>query len=87
MCWISSSQLAIDIQQVDKILVSDICQLEGNKCQVWTATPNMTLLTARRIMDSHGVNQLPVVSENISNHARGNLIGLLDRECISIACR
>lgn len=73
--------------EVDKILVSDICQLEANKCQIWTATPDMTVLTAERIMDSHGVNQLPVVSEHTNNHARGNLIGLLDRECISIVCR
>lgn len=73
--------------EVDKILVSDIFHLKGNKCQVWTATPDMTLLAAERIMDSHGVNQLPVVSERIDSHDRGHLLGLLDRECISIACR
>lgn len=73
--------------EVDKILVSDICRLKQSKCQTWTATPDMTLLTAEKIMDTHGVNQLPVVSESVSRHGRAHLVGLLDRECISIACR
>ncbi|ONK68803.1 uncharacterized protein A4U43_C05F16190 [Asparagus officinalis] len=69
--------------EVDKIVVSDICHVQGNKCQVWTATPDMTLLAAKKIMDSHGVNQLPVISDHNDRH----LIGLLDKECINIACR
>lgn len=72
--------------EVDRILVSHICHLKGNNCKVWTATPDMTLLAAERIMNANGVNQLPVVSEHINRHKRGDLVGLLDRECISIAC-
>ncbi|KAJ6809467.1 chloride channel protein CLC-e [Iris pallida] len=72
--------------EVKEILVSDICHLEGKKCRAWTATPDMTLVTAERIMDLHEVNQLPVVSECVDHHKRGCLIGLIDRECISIAC-
>ncbi|XP_010927485.2 chloride channel protein CLC-e [Elaeis guineensis] len=72
--------------EVDRTLVSDICHLKGNNCKVWTATPDMTVLTAERIMDAHGVNRLPVVSEHINRHERRDLVGLLDRECISIAC-
>ncbi|XP_008796568.2 chloride channel protein CLC-e isoform X2 [Phoenix dactylifera] len=72
--------------EVDRIQVSHICHLKGNNCKAWTATPDMTLLTAERIMDAHGVNHLPVVSDHINRQGRGDLVGLLDRQCISIAC-
>lgn len=54
---------------------------------MWTATPEMKLVTAESIMDSHGANHLPVVSQHIDGQESGQLVGLLDRECISIACR
>lgn len=73
--------------EVDKILVSHICNFNKDVCQVWTATPSMTLFSAERIMDLHGVNQLLVVSEPDDGHKRGRLIGLLDREYISITLR
>ncbi|XP_064978392.1 chloride channel protein CLC-e-like isoform X2 [Musa acuminata AAA Group] len=72
--------------EAEKILVSDICHLEGGKRKVWTATPEMKLVTAESIMDSHGANHLPVVSQHIDGQESGQLVGLLDRECISIAC-
>ncbi|XP_072990952.1 chloride channel protein CLC-e [Typha latifolia] len=72
--------------EVEEILVSHVCQVEGDKLKVLTATPDMTLRAAERIMDSHGVNELPVVSEHIDG-CRGRPIGIIDRECISIACR
>ncbi|RWW69580.1 hypothetical protein BHE74_00022812 [Ensete ventricosum] len=78
----------VETEQAEKILVSDICHLEGGgKCKAWTATPEMKLVTAESIMDSHGANHLPVVSQQIDGQESGQLVGLLDRECISIACR
>lgn len=73
--------------KVEKIQVSDVYQTEVDKHRLWTASPNMTLGTAERIMDLHGLNQLPVVSYIVDDLNRGPLIGLLDRECIKIACR
>ncbi|KAJ0987163.1 hypothetical protein J5N97_005519 [Dioscorea zingiberensis] len=73
--------------EVDKILVSHVCHLDGKKCQSWAVTPDTTLNIAERIMNSHGINQLPVVSEHVDSQKRGRLVGLLDRESISIACR
>ncbi|CAD5165385.1 chloride channel protein CLC-e isoform X1 [Musa acuminata AAA Group] len=72
--------------EAEKILVSDICHPDGGKRKVWTATPEMKLVTAESIMDSHGANHLPVVSQHIDGQESGQLVGLLDRECISIAC-
>lgn len=74
-------------EQVDKILVSHVCHLVGKKCQAWAVTPDTTLATAESIMNSHGVNQLAVVSEHADGQKKGQLVGLLDRESISIACR
>ncbi|KAH7689486.1 Chloride channel voltage gated protein [Dioscorea alata] len=73
--------------EVDKILVSHVCHLVGKKCQAWAVTPDTTLATAESIMNSRGVNQLAVVSEHADGQKKGQLVGLLDRESISIACR
>ncbi|RWR73849.1 chloride channel protein CLC-e isoform X1 [Cinnamomum micranthum f. kanehirae] len=50
------------------------------------ATPSMNLLFAQRIMNRYRVNLLPVVSEHGEDEGR-HLVGLLDRECIKLACR
>jgi len=50
-------------------------------------TPQMPLTTAEKIMDSHGVDHLPVVSEPANLQDSGLLIGFVDRECITIARR
>ncbi|KAK8488321.1 hypothetical protein V6N13_029823 [Hibiscus sabdariffa] len=69
------------------LLVSEICSLDGAKCKVpWTATPTMDILSAELIMNKHGLNQVPVISEHVKD-CRGQPIGLLDRECISLTCR
>ncbi|GMI64550.1 chloride channel E, CHLORIDE CHANNEL E [Hibiscus trionum] len=69
------------------LLVSEICSLDGAKCKVpWAATPTMDILSAETIMNKHGLNQVPVISENVKD-CRGQPIGLLDRECISLTCR
>ncbi|CAA0839300.1 Chloride channel protein CLC-e [Striga hermonthica] len=66
--------------------VSELCSSIGKRCSVaWTATPNMSLLTARTLMNRHGVNQLPVIVSD-GDHG-GCPVGLLDRESIDLACR
>ncbi|XP_057971992.1 chloride channel protein CLC-e isoform X2 [Malania oleifera] len=69
------------------IAVSEVCSFSSKRCQAsWTATPSMDLLSARMIMTKHGISQLPVVSEHVEDHG-GHLVGLLDTECIALACR
>ncbi|KAF5725257.1 hypothetical protein HS088_TW0G00022 [Tripterygium wilfordii] len=66
------------------ILVSEMCSSNGERCQVsWTAIPNMDLLSAQMIMDRLGMSQVPVVLEHAEVHKR-HLVGLLDRECITV---
>lgn len=67
--------------------MSEICKLDGEICRVpWAATPSMDLLSAEMIMNRHGVNQAPVVTEFVEDNG-GNLVGLLDRDCINLTCR
>ncbi|XP_042488800.1 chloride channel protein CLC-e-like isoform X2 [Macadamia integrifolia] len=73
--------------EVQKLPVSELCRLNGGKCIVLcTATPDMNLLSALTLMNKHGANEIPVVSEHVEDHS-GYPIGLLDRECISLTCR
>lgn len=68
-------------------LVSEMCLMNGKKCQVpWTATPCMDLLSAQIIMNKHGMNYIPVVSEH-GDDCRQHPVGLLDRDCISLTVR
>ncbi|XP_066312399.1 chloride channel protein CLC-e-like isoform X2 [Miscanthus floridulus] len=71
--------------EVKELLISHVCQ--AGKCKSWSVTPQMPLTTAEKIMDSHGVDHLPVVSEDANPQDRGPLIGFVDRECIAIARR
>ncbi|XP_058069417.1 chloride channel protein CLC-e isoform X2 [Magnolia sinica] len=74
--------------EVRKLMISEMCNLDGEGCrEVWTITPSMSLLFAERIMTRYSVNQLPVVSEHVEDRKGGHLVGLLDRECINLACR
>lgn len=67
--------------------MSEVCAMYNKKCQVlWTVTPGMNLFSARMIMNRHGVCHLPVIIEHVED-GRGLPVGLLDRECISLACR
>ncbi|KAL7237215.1 hypothetical protein ACSBR1_020306 [Camellia fascicularis] len=71
----------------EELLVSEVCSLNGEKCRVlWTITPGMNLFSAQIIMNRHGVSQLPVILEHVEDQ-RGLPVGLLDNECISLACR
>lgn len=71
--------------EVDECLVSHVCG--AVRCKIWSVTPQMSLTTAEKIMDSHGVDQVPVVSEHVNHQDGGILIGFVDRECITIARR
>ncbi|KAK6161630.1 hypothetical protein DH2020_005011 [Rehmannia glutinosa] len=66
--------------------VSELCSSYGKRCCVsWTATPNMSLLTALTLMNRHGISQLPVI---LDDGDRGSCpVGLLDRESIDLARR
>ncbi|KAL6839843.1 hypothetical protein ACP4OV_029653 [Aristida adscensionis] len=71
--------------EVQEFLISHVCQ--AGKCKTWSVTPGMLLTTAEKIMDSHGVDHLPVISEHTNHQDRGLLVGFVDRECIAIARR
>lgn len=73
--------------EFEKILVSHVCHLVGKKYQARAVTPDTTLATAESIMNSQGVNQLAVVSGHVDGQKKGHLVGLLDRESISVAYR
>ncbi|KAM5562869.1 chloride channel protein CLC-e [Rosa sericea] len=74
-------------QQPKELIVCEMCSSDGEVCKVpWTATPSMDLFSAQNIMNRYEVNQIPVVTEH-SQDQRGHLVGLLDRECISLTCR
>ncbi|KAL3642231.1 hypothetical protein CASFOL_013046 [Castilleja foliolosa] len=67
------------------VRVSELCSSYGKRCCVsWTATPNMSLLTALSLMNRRNINQLPVVLED--GDYGGCPVGLLDRESIDLAC-
>ncbi|CAN1289307.1 Chloride channel protein CLC-e [Linum perenne] len=67
--------------------VSEICSWGTKACEVpWTVKPSMDVLSAELIMDVHNLNQVPVVSES-STERRGELVGLVDRECINLTRR
>ncbi|KAK9058447.1 hypothetical protein SSX86_023289 [Deinandra increscens subsp. villosa] len=55
--------------------VSQVCCMPRE-----TVTPVMNLYSAEMIMNTHGTDQLPVVLEH-------RPVGILDRECIDVACR
>ncbi|RAL41218.1 hypothetical protein DM860_010012 [Cuscuta australis] len=65
------------------LAVSHLCSSPENERRVlWTVTPNTSLFSAQTLMESHGMNLLPVVLEH-----GGHPVGFLDRECIDITCR
>ncbi|XP_047061314.1 chloride channel protein CLC-e-like [Lolium rigidum] len=81
-----TTRMQTEVQvQLQDCLVSHVC---GDvRCKMWSVTPQMPLTTAEKIMDSHGVDQVPVVSEHSDHQDGGLLIGFVDRECITIARR
>lgn len=71
----------------EEMLVADTCSIDSEKSEVlWIATPDMDLLSAEIIMIRHGLDQLPVVSE-LGQGCRGKPVGVIDMQCIRIACR
>ncbi|XP_037494860.1 chloride channel protein CLC-e isoform X2 [Jatropha curcas] len=74
-------------ERAKELVVSDICSLDSENCQVpWTAKPSMDLFSAQISMDQYGLSQVPVISENVEEQI-GNPVGLLDTECINVTCR
>ncbi|VVB10182.1 unnamed protein product [Arabis nemorensis] len=69
------------------IFVSEICSKTGGGCKVpWTVTPDMDLLAVQTIMNKHEISHVPVVSGGIDAR-RIHLVGVLDRECITVTRR
>ncbi|XP_078169327.1 chloride channel E [Carex rostrata] len=68
-----------------ELLVHDICKSRnGSWCRARPyVTPNMKLVEAQSIMNLHHADHLPVVSSD----EKLSLVGIIDRECISIAFR
>ncbi|KAL8129457.1 hypothetical protein V2J09_018612 [Rumex salicifolius] len=78
-----ASLYAINILE---LIVAEMCS-DGSKCNIpWTITPNVDIFTAQMLMVSHNLSQLPVVLDNISQSSR-HPVGVLDMECIRLACR
>ncbi|KAI3703160.1 hypothetical protein L6452_28916 [Arctium lappa] len=70
----------------EEVIVSELCSLNDLCKFPQTVTPNMNLYSAELIMNTHGTTRLPVVSEHVADE-RPLPVGILDRECINIACR
>ncbi|XP_049403054.1 chloride channel protein CLC-e isoform X2 [Solanum stenotomum] len=71
----------------EELVVADVCSSNGNKCRVsCTVTPNTDLLSALTIMEKHGLSQLPVILRHVEDEGI-HPVGILDRECINVACR
>nr|ADD09862.1 chloride channel E [Eutrema halophilum] len=70
-----------------EFLVNEICSMSGGGCKVpWTVTPDMDLLAAQTIMNTHEISHLPVVSGNI-DFRRIHPVGVPDKECITVTRR
>lgn len=79
--------LTIFFVPLQELLVSEMCSLDGEKCRVpWTVTPSTNLFSARMIMNTLSVSQLPVISDHVEDH-KGHPVGLLDKECINLTFR
>ncbi|KAH7427198.1 hypothetical protein KP509_10G033900 [Ceratopteris richardii] len=92
-----------DIQQhIDKIAgadhlkvadmtLRDICNFwayEGSNSPVITTYPDMTLEAAEKLMVARGLRQVPVISRECYQENRMKVVqGILDRDCILLACR
>ncbi|CAL1373054.1 unnamed protein product [Linum trigynum] len=73
--------------KLEEFPVSELCSSGARACEVpWTVNPSMDLLSAQQMMDRHGFDQVPVVSESLRG-GRDYLVGLLDRECIDFTRR
>ncbi|GAB2235607.1 hypothetical protein Drorol1_Dr00026037 [Drosera rotundifolia] len=70
-----------------ELSVADMRSIDGERCRVrGMVTPGMNLSSADKIMTRYGLNELPVVSE-LGPDNRGHPIGIIERECIRLACR
>lgn len=76
---------------IRKVPVSEVCASwngGGKGLELLTVFPHSSLKAARQLMAVRDLRQLPVVAEAASQvNQMGPLVGLLDRECINLACR
>ncbi|XP_009758606.1 chloride channel protein CLC-e isoform X1 [Nicotiana sylvestris] len=71
----------------EELVVAGVCSSKGNKCRVsCTVTPNTDLLSALTLMEKHDLSQLPVILGDVEDEGI-HPVGILDRECINVACR
>ncbi|KAJ3704307.1 hypothetical protein LUZ61_008012 [Rhynchospora tenuis] len=72
-------------RETSKLMVRDICiSGDGSRCRARPyVTPDMRLVEAQNMMNSHRVDYIPVVS----SHKELSLVGYIDRESISTALR
>ncbi|KAH9303010.1 hypothetical protein KI387_014593 [Taxus chinensis] len=76
--------------EMGTIQVSEVCTGDGGGkgMELLTVFPHTSLKAARQLMSIRGLRQLPVVAEAAPELDKmGPLVGLLDRECINLACR
>lgn len=77
--------------EIRKVPVSEVCASwngGGKGLELLTVFPHSSLKAARQLMAVRDLRQLPVVAEAASQvNQMGPLVGLLDRECINLACR
>ncbi|XP_052192639.1 chloride channel protein CLC-e isoform X2 [Diospyros lotus] len=68
----------------EELLLSEVWSSHSGK--LCTITPSMNLFSAKNFMSRHGISQVPVIKEHVEDQ-KGMPVGLLDKECISLACR
>ncbi|MCO5581203.1 hypothetical protein L7F22_035081 [Adiantum nelumboides] len=80
-----------DSLKVANLPLSEICiswAHEGASFPVVTAYPEMSLKAARKLMTARGLRQIPIVSRELYLQGKVKvLLGILDRDCILLACR
>ncbi|MCO5554939.1 hypothetical protein L7F22_008478 [Adiantum nelumboides] len=80
-----------DPLKVANLPLSEICiswAHKGASFPVVTAYPEMSLKAARKLMTARGLRQIPIISREL--YLKGKikvLLGILDRDCILLACR
>ncbi|KAI5060189.1 hypothetical protein GOP47_0024609 [Adiantum capillus-veneris] len=80
-----------DHLKVANLPLSEICiswAHEGASFPVITAYPEMSLKVARKLMTARGLRQIPIISREFYLKSKVKVLqGILDRDCILLACR
>eukprot|EP01018_Ginkgo_biloba_P031876 Gb_04136 [translate_table: standard] len=82
-----TSDKVAEMGTVPVSLISKFRADRGEDLEVLAVLPHTSLKAARQLMAIRGLRQLPVLAEAASQvHGMGPLVGLLDRDCIRLAC-